>query len=255
MMKSDSGGEEEEEGGRCAAAAAKMRLKCEFPPQSRRQLKEDLPLLLKKKWSPKNNTQSSCQEEEVGSELRRLELQEGGGGAKGDEDYDDLLLLLPGSSSESKRARGGPTGEQLPPRAIAQRVRIESLDEYVKGLLISQIREPTLHVEEGLMLLLKRCLESEQQTQARTHSALALCSFIQVCRQKNQNPHSEVSENQIWDQFRWQETTPTIWIPSKANKEHHHFNSQISLELHHPRLPIDMPSSSSSSSNWVSFKA
>jgi hypothetical protein len=55
-------------------------------------------------------------------------------------------------------------------------VRIETLDEYIKGLLISQIREPTLHVEEGLMLLLKRCLESEQQTQARTHSALALCS-------------------------------------------------------------------------------
>jgi hypothetical protein len=26
-----------------------------------------------------------------------------------------------------------------------------------------------------------------------------------------------------------------------------HFNSQISLELHHPRLPINMPSSSSSS--------
>jgi hypothetical protein len=48
MMKSDSGGEEEEEG---AAAAAKTRFKCESPPpQSCRQLKEDLPLLLKKKW-------------------------------------------------------------------------------------------------------------------------------------------------------------------------------------------------------------
>jgi hypothetical protein len=132
-----------------------------------------LPLLLKK-WSSKNNTQSCCQEEEVDDDLRRPELQ-GAGGAKGDDDEDDLLLLLPGSTSDSKRARGG-TGEQLPPRGIEQRVRIETLDEYIKGLLISQIREPTLHVEEGLMLLLKRCLESEQQTQARTHSALALCS-------------------------------------------------------------------------------
>lgn len=58
-------------------------------------------------------------------------------------------------------------------------MRIERLDEYVKGLLISQIREPTLHVEEGLMLLLKRCLESEQQTQAGTHTALALCSYVE----------------------------------------------------------------------------
>jgi hypothetical protein len=58
-------------------------------------------------------------------------------------------------------------------------VRIESLDEYIKGLLISQIREPTLHVEGGLMLLLKRCLESEQQTQAGTQSRLALCTYVQ----------------------------------------------------------------------------
>ncbi len=29
------------------------------------------------------------------------------------------------------------------------------------------------------MLLLKRCLESEQQTQAGTHSALALCSYVE----------------------------------------------------------------------------
>jgi hypothetical protein len=58
-------------------------------------------------------------------------------------------------------------------------VRIESLDEYIKELLISQIREPTLHVEEGLMLLLKRYLESEQQTQAGTHSGLALCSYVE----------------------------------------------------------------------------
>jgi hypothetical protein len=145
---------------------------------SKSRLKEDLPLLLKKKRSSKNNTQSCCQEEEVDDELRRPELQEGGGGAKGDDDDDDLLLLLPGSNSDSKRARGG-TGEQLPPRGIEQRVRIESLDEYIKGLLISQIREPTLHVEEGLILLLKRCLESEQQPQAGTHLALALCSYVQ----------------------------------------------------------------------------
>ncbi|CAM6038112.1 unnamed protein product [Sphagnum compactum] len=181
MMKFDSGGEEEEEGGR--SAAAKTPSKCESsPPQSYRQLKEDLPLLLKK-WSSKNNTQP-CQKEEVDDELRSPELQGGGGGgggAKGDDDDHDhlLLLLLPGSSSDSKRARGGPTGGQLPPRGIEQRVRIESLDEYIKGLLISQIREPTLHVEGGLMLLLKRCLESEQQTQAGTQSGLALCSYVE----------------------------------------------------------------------------
>jgi len=86
------------------------------------------------------------------------------------------------------------------------------------------------------------CLLSVPETQQLLLLLLLCTSSFRFCRQKTRIPIQKWARNQIRDQFRWQETTPTIWSPSKENKEHHHFNSQISLDLHHPRLPINMPS-------------
>jgi hypothetical protein len=73
---------------------------------------------------------------------------------------------------------------------------------------------------------------------------------------KTRIPHSEVSEESNLRSIQMARNHTNNLKPLKGKQgTSSHFNSQLSLELHHPRLPINMPSSSSSfsSSSKLSF--
>ncbi|KAH9558357.1 hypothetical protein CY35_06G004700 [Sphagnum magellanicum] len=153
-----------ETGFSCAAAA--IPLECS--------LQVDCEGMVEKKWSS-----TQCDDEEEEDELQRSSALLQGGGITGHEEGDDDTS---NAGSETKRARSGPSGESRlsSGRGSEKSELVGSVDDSLKRLMILQMRELSFHVEEGVMVLLKRCLESEQDSQAGTQSsALAMCSYVE----------------------------------------------------------------------------
>ncbi|CAM6048121.1 unnamed protein product [Sphagnum compactum] len=156
-----------ETGFSCAAAA--IPLECS--------LQVDCEGMVEKKWS---STQCDDEEEEEEEdELQRFSALLQGGGITGHEEGDDDTS---NAGSETKRARSGPSGESRlsSGRGSEKSEVVGSVDDCLKRIMILQMRELSFRVEEGVMVLLKRCLESEQDWQDGTQSsALALCSYVE----------------------------------------------------------------------------
>ncbi len=126
----------------------------------------------------RNWSSTHCDEEEE-DELQRSSALLQGGGITGHEEGDDDSS---NDGSETKRARSGPNGETRlsSGRGSEKSEVVGSVDDCLKTLMILQMRERSFRVEEGVMVLLRRCLESEQDWQDGTQSsALAICSYVE----------------------------------------------------------------------------